>query len=56
MTRAYRGFPWDPISKKYPLAKGKYIAICGAKCALKWDEYNRELQEILGLPAAKKKK
>ena len=53
---AYRGFPWDPISKKYPLAKGKYIAICGAKCALKWDAYNREFQEMLGLPAAKKKK
>ena len=53
---AYRGFPWDPSSKKYPLAKGKYIAICGAECARKWDDYNREFQELLGLPAAKKKK
>ncbi len=53
---AYRGFPWDPSSKKYPLAKGKHIAICGAACARKWDDYNREYQEMLGLPAAKKKK
>ena len=48
---AYRGFPWDPESKKYPMAMGKYIAVCGAECASKWDDYNREYQEILGLPA-----
>ncbi|MFQ5916410.1 MAG: ABC transporter substrate-binding protein [Candidatus Binatia bacterium] len=53
---AYRGFPWDPKSKKYPSARGKYLAICGAECARKWDNYNGEYREILGLPAAKKKK
>lgn len=47
---AYRGFPWDPKSKKFPMAAGKHIAMCDAECALKWDDYNREYQQILKLP------
>ncbi|HWP56750.1 MAG TPA: ABC transporter substrate-binding protein [Candidatus Acidoferrales bacterium] len=50
---AYRGFPWDPKSKKYPMAKGKYIALCDAECAEKWEFYEKEHAELLGIPAAK---
>lgn len=50
---AYRGFPWNPKSRKYPLAKGKYIAFCDAECSRKLDKYNKEFAEILGLPGVK---
>ena len=51
---AYRGFPWDPKSRKYPLAKNKYIAVCDAECSLRWNEYNKEYADILALPGVKK--
>jgi ABC-type Fe3+ transport system substrate-binding protein len=50
---AYRGFPWDPKSRKYPMAKGKYIALCDAECAEKWEFYEKEHAELLGIPAVK---
>jgi iron(III) transport system substrate-binding protein len=53
---AYRGFPWDPNSRKYPMAKGKYVAICDVECLKKSPEYDAEHARILGLPGAKKKK
>lgn len=50
---AYRGFPWNPKSRKYPLAKGKYVAICDAKCVSGLDSYDKIHAEILKLPGAK---
>lgn len=50
---AYRGFPWHPTSRKYPMARGKYIAVCDPECTRKWDDYNREYAQILGLPGVK---
>jgi iron(III) transport system substrate-binding protein len=50
---SYRGFPWVPTSKKYPLAKGKYMAVCGPDCAIKSEQYSEEQAKILGLPGAK---
>lgn len=47
---AYRGFPWDPNGRKYPLAKGKYVAICEVQCLLKSGDYDQEHARILGLP------
>ena len=51
---AYRGFPWDPKSRKYPMAKGKYIAVCDAACSRHWTDYNKEYAEILALPGVQK--
>ncbi len=45
-----RGFPWNPNTSAYPLAKGKYAAICGPACADKTDQYLAEHSQILGLP------
>jgi ABC-type Fe3+ transport system substrate-binding protein len=53
---AYRGYPTNPTDKNYSRAKGKYIALCGADCALRWGEYNREHQVKLRIPMVKKKK
>ena len=50
----YRGFPWDPKSKKYPMAKGKYVAVCDAECARRWNDYNKEYAEIFNLPGVAK--
>ena len=50
---SYRGFPWVPTSRKYPMAKGKYMAVCGADCALKSEQYSEEQAKILGLPGSK---
>jgi ABC-type Fe3+ transport system substrate-binding protein len=50
---SYRGFPWVPASRKFPMAKGKYMAICGADCAIKADQYSEEHAKILGLPGAR---
>ena len=50
---SHRGAPWDASSRKYPLVKGKYIAVCGVDCLLKKDEYLAEHSRILGLPGAK---
>jgi hypothetical protein len=49
---AYRGFTWNPVSEKYEAAKGKYVSLCGAECALKWDELNSEYETILQIPVA----
>lgn len=49
----YRGFPWDPNSRKYPLAKGKYVAVCDVDCLKKSEKYDAEHAKILRLPAAK---
>lgn len=51
---AYRGFPWDTKSRKFPLAKNKYVAVCDAECSLRWNDYNKEYGDILGLPGVKK--
>lgn len=53
---AYRGYPTNPKNKNYEQAKGKYIALCGADCALRWGEFNREHQARLRIPMVKKKK
>ena len=50
---SYRGFPWIPTSRKYPMAKGKYMAVCGADCAIKLEQYSEEHAKILGLPGAR---
>jgi len=50
---SYRGFPWVPTSRKYPMAKGKYMAVCGADCALKSEQYSEEHAKILGLPGSR---
>ena len=47
---SYRGFPWDPTSRKYAMTKGKYMALCAADCALKSPIYDAEHAKILGLP------
>jgi len=52
---SYRGFPWDPGSRKYPMAKGKYVAICGADCKTKLHEYAKLHANILKLPGAKQR-
>jgi ABC-type Fe3+ transport system substrate-binding protein len=49
---AYRGFPWDPNGRKFPLAQGKYVAICEVQCLQKSGEYDQEHARILGLPGA----
>jgi ABC-type Fe3+ transport system substrate-binding protein len=48
-----RGFPWNPNTGAYPLAKGKYAAICGPDCADKTDQYLEEHARLLGLPGKK---
>jgi|GEM_PF-1625671 iron(III) transport system substrate-binding protein len=50
---SYREFPWIPTSRKYSMAKGKYMAICGADCALKSEQYSEEHAKILGLPGSR---
>lgn len=52
---AYLGFPWDPRTRKYLLAKGKYVAICDAQCILRSDEYDGLHASILKLPGARSK-
>jgi ABC-type Fe3+ transport system substrate-binding protein len=47
---AYRGSPLDPAGRKYPLAQGKYSAICDTTCIAKTAEYDKEHAQILGLP------
>jgi ABC-type Fe3+ transport system substrate-binding protein len=49
----YRGFPWDPTSRKYPMAQKKYIAVCGPDCLrLSGEKYDQEHARILKLPGA----
>lgn len=49
----YRGFPWDPTSRKYPLAQKKYIAVCLPDCLrLAAEKYDQEHAKILKLPGA----
>jgi hypothetical protein len=50
---SYREFPCVPTSRKYSMAKGKYMAVCGADCAIKSEQYSEEHARILGLPGAK---
>ena len=54
--QGYRGFPWNEKSTKYALAKGKYVAVCDAKCTNKEDEYINLHATILNLPGVRKKK
>jgi ABC-type Fe3+ transport system substrate-binding protein len=49
-----RGFPWNPNTGAYALAKGKYAAVCGPACADKTDQYLEEHARLLGLPGQKK--
>jgi len=50
---AYRGFPWNSTSRKYPMAKGKYVAVCDADCVLKQEFYDKEFGDILNLPGVR---
>jgi ABC-type Fe3+ transport system substrate-binding protein len=50
---AYRGFPWIPGSSLYEKAKGKPFAICAADCAAKYEEYDRQYADLLGIPYVK---
>ena len=50
---AYRGFPWVPGSSLYEAAKGKHFAICGADCVAKYEEYDRQYADLLGIPYVK---
>lgn len=50
---AYRGYTWNPKGGKYELAKGKDVALCEAHCALKWEEWNKEYADLLGIPYVK---
>lgn len=47
---AYRGFPWIPGTRLFEQAKGKHIALCGADCAEKFETYNQEHADLLGIP------
>lgn len=49
----FRGFPWHPKSRKYPLAKGKYVALCDAECTRKEGAYNKLHADILKLPGVR---
>lgn len=48
----YRGMPWDPGTRKYPLAKGKYVAVCDSACLRGTEEYQKQHADILKLPGA----
>ena len=50
---AYREFPWNPGSRKAPLVKGKYAAVCDVECLKRSEEYDAEHARILKLPGAK---
>lgn len=50
---SYRGFPWNTTSRKYAMTKGKYMALCGADCAAKSTQYDKEHAKILGLPGSR---
>lgn len=50
---SHRGFPWDPKSRKYPMAKGKYIALCASVCRADGDKYAAEHAKILRLPGVR---
>ena len=52
---SYRGFPWDTSSRKYPMAKNKYVAICAADCSLELQEYAKVHAKILKLPGVKRR-
>lgn len=49
---AWRGFPWNAWSHNYEAAKGKYIALCDADCALKTESYDDEYLRALKIPVA----
>ena len=49
-----RGFPWNPETSAYRLAKGKYAAICDHNCAAKMDQYLEEHAKLVQLPGGKK--
>jgi ABC-type Fe3+ transport system substrate-binding protein len=50
---AYRGFPWVPGSSLYEASKGKRFAVCGADCVAKYEEYDRQYADLLGIPYVK---
>jgi len=49
-----RGFPWNPKTGAFQLAKGKYVAICDPGCAAKMDQYLEEHAKLVQLPGGKK--
>ncbi len=53
LGKTYRGFPNNPRSHKFAASQGKYISVCGGECALQFEDYNREFQELMGIPVAK---
>jgi ABC-type Fe3+ transport system substrate-binding protein len=48
-----RGFPWNPQASAFPLAKGKYAAVCDSACAAKMNQYLAEHAKIIQLPGGK---
>jgi len=50
---AYRGFPWVEGSSLYAQAKGKHYAICSADCFDKYEDYNKQFADLLGIPYVK---
>ena len=53
---AYRGFTWNSKAHKYAASQGKYISLCGAECATRWTEFNKEYPKLLKIPVVKEKK
>ena len=51
--KGYRGMPWSPKSRKFQMAKGKYIAICDADCVNRSEQYEKEYADILNLPGVR---
>jgi ABC-type Fe3+ transport system substrate-binding protein len=49
-----RGFPWNPKTGSFELAKGKYAAICDAGCAARMDYYLEEHAKLVQLPGGRK--
>jgi len=50
---AFRGFPWNPKTPIYALAKGKYAALCAINCLEKMDRYDKEFADLLKLPGVR---
>ncbi|MFN4282713.1 MAG: ABC transporter substrate-binding protein [Alphaproteobacteria bacterium] len=50
---AYRGFPWVEGGSLYEQAKGKHFAICSADCFAKYEDYNKQFADLLGIPYVK---
>lgn len=50
---AYRGFPWVEGGSLFEQAKGKHFAICSADCFDKYEDFNKQFADLLGIPYVK---